>query len=71
MDPLSIQGSVPTAITTQAINSIVTQDYHICNELPYLVNRGVNVKVIAIVLYYEITRVSTCKRTHSTIELPV
>ena len=31
----------------------------ICNELPYLVNRGVNLKVIAIILYYRITTQQT------------
>ena len=52
MDPLFIHGSAPTAITTQAINSIVTQDKHLPNELPYLVNRGMKLKVIAIVTKY-------------------
>ena len=31
----------------------------LCNKLPYLVNRGVNLKVIAIILYYGITTQQT------------
>ena len=46
MNPLFIQGLVPTAITIQAINSIVIQ------ELPSLVNKGVNLKLITIVRKY-------------------
>ena len=44
-----------------SINYITNQQHCIslCNELPYLVNRGVNIKVVAIILYYGITTEQT------------